>query len=479
VIGPSHRFRVLFLAPFPPSLEGAHGGARVIAQLLERLGARHDVALLCLWHPAEAPVDARLKAALDLVIEVPRLDAARSFRARGFRSVRSRLGVLGGTPLWANEVESAEYRSRLREVLRNWRPDLVQFEYPALGSYLDELGDGAVPSVLTVHDPPTNAAIDLAASHRDRVLRRLDIRAWRRFERDLLGRVDATVAFTARDVEALEALAPQTDVVRIPFGTDFFERVEAPTAGGESVLFVGNFVHPPNVDAADRLIRSIFPRVRERVPEASLSIVGDNAPAGLRAAAGAGVEVTGRVPDLLPYVTRAGVVAAPIRFGGGMRVKVLEALAAGKAVVASRLAVEGLDVVDGEQLLLAETDDEFAAAIARVLGDAGLRTALSSQAWSWARANLTWDAAVDAYERLYARLLAPSGESARQRADVAPEGVLEPPGVVARQDRHGHGHGDERREAREQPGEDAGGAAEQLEDAPGDAAGRGGRERRS
>ena len=89
-----------------------------------------------------------------------------------------------------------------------------------------------------------------------------------------------------------------------------------------------------------------------------------------------------------------------------MRVKVLEALAAGKPVVASRLAIEGLGVVDGEQLLTAETDDEFAEQISLVLGDDRLRTRLGSHARAWAQENLTWQASLDRYEQLYRQLLA-------------------------------------------------------------------------
>jgi polysaccharide biosynthesis protein PslH len=412
--------RLLFLAPFPPSLDGAHGGSRVIAQLLDRMAARHRVALMCLRHPDDAPVDPRLRSHLDLVVEVERPDMRRSPWARALRAVRSRLLLLAGTPLWATELDSGVFRRRLLEVLREWRPDVVQVEYTAMGIYLREVGAAGTVAVLGEPDPPTSAAIEFRrASRRDRLLRRLDVRAWRRFEREVLSRVDAAIVFTERDARAVAAHAAGTEIVRIPFGTDFAERSFGTRAGdGDDVLFVGNFVHPPNVDAAARLVRSIFPLVRRRAPHASLHVVGDRPPVALRAGAGDGVFVTGRVSDLAPYVERAAVVAAPIRFGGGMRVKVLEALAAGKPVVASSLAVEGLGVSDGDQLLFAETDEEFAERIARVLEDRELRARLGERARAWARENLTWDASVAAHERLYVRLLA-----ARLAAPAGPLGA--------------------------------------------------------
>jgi glycosyltransferase involved in cell wall biosynthesis len=397
----------MFLSPFPPSLDGAHGGSRVIAQLLDRMAERHRVALMCLRHPEDPPVDIGLYARLDLVVEVERPETARSPKARARRGVRARLRLLRGTPLWAIELERGVFRERLSEVLREWRPDVLQVEYTAMGVYLRNLDALNLVTVLGEPDPPTSAAIDLGrATRRARLLRRLDVRAWKRFEREMLSLFDAAVVFTDRDVRTLTALSPGTEVVRIPFGTEFAERSFDTDVGGDDVLFVGNFVHPPNVDAADRLVRSIFPLVRMRHPSASLHVVGDNAPAGLRNARRDGIVVTGRVPDLIPYIERAAVVAAPIRFGGGMRVKVCEALSAGRPVVASRLAAEGLDVADGEQLLLAETDDEFAEQIARLLADRELRSLLGARARAWAQENLTWRSAIEAHERLYARLLA-------------------------------------------------------------------------
>jgi glycosyltransferase involved in cell wall biosynthesis len=120
------------------------------------------------------------------------------------------------------------------------------------------------------------------------------------------------------------------------------------------------------------------------------------------------VVLTGFVPDLRPYLDRAAVVVAPLRVGGGMRVKVVEALAAGKAVVASGRAISGLSISDGEQVLLAETDHEFGDAVVRLLRDPERRAALAHRAHAWACAHLGWDEPISAYERLYESLVSES-----------------------------------------------------------------------
>jgi glycosyltransferase involved in cell wall biosynthesis len=230
----------------------------------------------------------------------------------------------------------------------------------------------------------------------------MDWLAWRRFERSIAGQVQAVVVFTARDRETLAPIAGDKPIIRIPLATTLPERPLDPRGDQpSSMLFVGNFIHPPNVDAAMRLVGAIFPQVQARVPGAVLRIVGDQPPARLAGSAKPSVVVTGRVPDVTPYLDRAAVVVIPVRMGGGMRVKVLEALAAGKAVVASRLAAEGLDVVQGRQILFAESDREFADATVELLLDVERRASLAAGARAWALENLGWERVIRAYENLY------------------------------------------------------------------------------
>jgi glycosyltransferase involved in cell wall biosynthesis len=146
-------------------------------------------------------------------------------------------------------------------------------------------------------------------------------------------------------------------------------------------------------------VQCIFPAVRAQVPSATLRIVGANPPASLAASAREGVEVTGEVPDVLPWLNDAALIVAPLRLGAGMRVKVVEALAHGKAVVASPRAIEGLDVTDGVHVALADTDAEFVAKIVALLRSPTTRAAHARNARDWAAANLR------EYETLYDSLL--------------------------------------------------------------------------
>jgi glycosyltransferase involved in cell wall biosynthesis len=390
------RFRLLFLLPFPPRLRGRHGGANVTGQLIAGLAQRHDVAALYLTHAGETAAEDELSALCDVLEGVESRWDPERLTAR----VRAKLALLRGVPTWATELAEPRFGARAAELAASWRPDVVQLEYPVMGQYLDALADCAAPRVLVDHE----------ASVRDRrfpgVLGRLtgalDIRAWRRFERRVVEGVDAVVVFTDRDRGALERLGASSPVVQIPLGTAVPAAPSDPVGGSPpAVLFVGNFTHPPNADAALWLATELYPRVRAMHPDARLILLGPSPGPELRALAGAGVEVTGEVPDVAPYLDDAAVVAAPLRTGGGMRVKVLEALAAGKAVVATPLAVEGLSVAAGEQLEIGRTAEELARAMSRLLGDEQAKRTLAARAREWAVEHLGWSESIARYEALY------------------------------------------------------------------------------
>ena len=173
-----------------------------------------------------------------------------------------------------------------------------------------------------------------------------------------------------------------------------------------SILFAGYYRHAPNAEAARWLAREIFPAVRRDHPSAELVLVGEDPPADLKRPADDGIVTTGAVPDITEFLDRAAVVAAPIRTGGGVRVKVLEALGAGKAVVATRLAAEGIAAPPGKAILLADSVEELASCISLLLSEERRRRGLAEAGYEWARRELRPEATAERFDRLYSDLLA-------------------------------------------------------------------------
>jgi len=399
----ARRRRLLFLLPFPPRLDGTHGGSRVSASIIAALSAHHEIALLYLRGDDEASVDERIANRCAVVEEVKRGRPGRLGSA-----FRDAIAPLFGVPKWASSTWSPLMAAGVTRLARTFSPDVVHFEYHVMGQYAIALPKTAAARVLTEYEPGVMAAHEHTAAglRAWKLWSWIERRAWLKFERRVIARMDAVIAFTNRDREALLAQAGTTPVACIPFRLSLPPTAAADTLDSDAamLLFVGNFVHPPNLDAAQRLLVGIFPGVRARVPGATLEIVGPNPPAQLRVRAGEGVHVTGHVPEVGPYLERATLVVVPIRQGGGMRVKLIESLAAGKAVVASPRAVDGLGVDDGVHVALADSDQQFVDVIVALLGDTDRRRRLGHAAREWARASqdpLPWTAQ---YEALYESL---------------------------------------------------------------------------
>lgn len=179
------------------------------------------------------------------------------------------------------------------------------------------------------------------------------------------------------------------------------------------VVFSGNLGYFPNVDAIVWLAREVLPRVRARVPETTLTIVGARPARAVRALAALGphVEVLGEVPDVAPYIGRASVAVAPLRAGSGQALKILEAMACGTPVVATSRAAEGIDARDGLHLRIADDTEAFADAITGLLRDRDAASRLADEAYRLVATRYGWPSSVAALEAVYAEIVAPCASS--------------------------------------------------------------------
>ncbi len=401
--------RILYVLPFVPRDDAFHGG-RVVVEVMKRIAFTHEIGILYLRPDGGPRIDDTLEKACAWVREIVLPPRREGTVAQITRQARLLVRMLCGVPMQVVDIDSHEFRVAVEQARDDFGPDVVQLELTVTGHYASRsVGGRPIPTVLVAHDVGAASAYEVrdASEGLERLVRTLDAAAWRRFERRVLGRVDSVVTLTKRDADILRATDPRPSFTIIPLMASSSAKPLDPvgTATPPTLLFVGGFGHPPNVDAAHRLAAVILPRLRTRFSDVELVLVGTAPPPAVAALAGPGVRVVADAPTVEPYLDQAAVVVAPLRTGGGMRVKVLDALAAGKAIVASRRAVEGLDVVDGEHLRIADTDEELVTAIGALLGDADARRALARGALRYVDDHAGSEEQVRAYGELYRRLV--------------------------------------------------------------------------
>jgi glycosyltransferase involved in cell wall biosynthesis len=190
----------------------------------------------------------------------------------------------------------------------------------------------------------------------------------------------------------------------VPNGVDIQEYAPRDGVGGAGVelVFTGKMDYRPNVDAALWFADEILPRVRAQAPEARFVVVGQSPHVRLRSLDGRpDVVLTGRVVDVKPYIERACVYVAPLRMGGGTRLKVLQAMAMGKAIVSTSLGCDGIDAQSGRAVWLANAPQEFADAVVRLMHDDTLRRDFGAEARALAVARYDWSQIAPLMEDLY------------------------------------------------------------------------------
>lgn len=385
--------RILAVTPQIPWPTDTGGKIRTY-QLLSALAATHEVTLVSfdgLPHTVAGPLEHSLAA------------VHRVYRSTGpfTRAVALTRGLRGPAPFTIEQYRSAEMREVLQRVAGEVHPELVYLDSLHTAQYRNAVR--LVPAVLDEHNVESMVWERLAQHERSRPRRWLlgqQAALLRGYEADRCRGMDRVLSCSAEDRRALLELAgapwaaePERVWV-VPNGTDtsaFDGDIDPAPLGGRPLVFVGSMDWAPNADAVRWYADEILPRVRARVPDAHFYAVGRNPDRGLRALNGRpGLSVLGGVPDVRPYLLAAELAPVPLRSGGGTRLKILEAQAAGRAVVSTTVGAEGLDLVNGKEILLADGAEHFAAKLIALLEDPERRAAIAAAGTDAVRQRYDW-----------------------------------------------------------------------------------------
>jgi glycosyltransferase involved in cell wall biosynthesis len=307
------------------------------------------------------------------------------------------------------EYAGAAFAGELGDAIRATPPALVHLDSLDLYRWIRPLPH--VPLACTHHSIESDLLRLRAARVRSRPLRwylRHQADLLEHEERALCATIDLNVMMSEIDAARLRALAPAARTTVVPNGvnTDYFRPAPAESVVPGRLVFLGPTYMLPNRDAMDFFLDDIWPLVKRRIPDSSLHLVGRNPPADrARFSRHAGVTCQGYVPDIRPHMAGAQCSIVPLRIGGGTRLKILDAWAMGKAVVSTSIGCEGLEVKDGENILIRDDPPGFAEAIAEVLGDDALRGRLERNARLTAEKTYSWSIVGQHLRASYASLL--------------------------------------------------------------------------
>jgi polysaccharide biosynthesis protein PslH len=317
---------------------------------------------------------------------------------------------LVGHPLQAAVCHSRALDARLAVLLGTGHFDVVHIEHLRAAA----LGFAVPAGVPTVFDAVDCISLllrrTLASSHcrRQRLLAAVELGRTRRFEERLLRRFDRIAVTSPEDGAALLDMVPAAPVTVVPNGVDLdYFRPRGGEAEPATLAFSGKMSYHANVTAIVHFAEQILPLIRRQRPDVRVRIIGSRPPAGLLALArDPAFTVTGFLPDIRPSLGSATIAICPITIKVGIQNKVLEAMAMGLPVVATRAGLSGLAAVPGRDLLVADTATEFAAHVGRLLDDPGARVEIGRAGRRYVEAHHRWEQAAHGIELLYHEAIA-------------------------------------------------------------------------
>lgn len=294
------------------------------------------------------------------------------------------LNLLSPLPFVAQKYNAPEMRKKIREIIKQKQIDIIHVDMLPLTTYINEFPN--IPKILVNHNVESLRLYRWFQNEKNilkKIYLGIQYKKLRRYEINSMKHYDSCVVVSEADKSILEGLGVKSKIFVVPNGTDTeFFKPQGMEVNRYSVIWLGHMDVHTNRDAAIYFWRKIFPLVLKKLPQVRMTFVGTSPPAEIVEGAKVNdrVKTTGFVDDIRPHVEQAGVFVVPIRIGSGTRLKILDAMAMKKAIVSTSVGCEGLRVTNGENILIADTPEDFADRVVKVLTDDGMRRRLEENA---------------------------------------------------------------------------------------------------
>jgi len=390
--------KILWVCPFFLHPTNRGGQIRTLGTLRE-LNQHHEVHFAALNPPENTEGPARSKEYCSRHVAIPHLPPKRGTLAIVPQLLAS---LFNPVPLAVARYASADLRRAVETLIRDQNYDVIVCDFLAAAPNMPDMRR----SVLFQHNVETTICerhVAQARSWLKRGFYAMQASKMRAYEARICQAAQFVIAVSSTDADRIKSMFQVDRVLSVPTGVDvdFYRRnLETPITA--DLIFSGSMDWLANVDAMEYFLREVFPLIRQKRPETTITIAGRSPAASLvKAAEEAGnVTVTGTVPDIRPYLWSARVSIIPLRIGGGTRLKVYECMAAGLPIVSTTIGAEGLDYMPGKDLLLADTPAEFAEACLRLLDDSAARKQMASNAQQMVEERFSWKTAARAFESI-------------------------------------------------------------------------------
>lgn len=406
--------KVLIVSPYMPHPLSGHATGVFMYGLLEHLTRRHEVTLVSFCDQQELALVEDLERLSLEVHAIPRekglqKNILRTLYLASIRFFQFFYSILLWQPYYVGKYRHARLARLIERLTQETAFDIVQIEFAYMGQYVKHIRSGK--TVLHEHDVAYRPAFRRYKKTESAIKKAIMLAEWCRwayYEPKIARRFNHILCVTDRDRKLLEWLTGTRHIsylpraVAVPDSPPPYESREP-----ESILFVGSFSHHPNVDAAIWLGEEIFPLVVRQYPRATFYVVGPNPPPALQKIADTqpGIKILGFVDDVVPFLQRCSVFVAPLRYGGGVKVKILHAMAQGIPVVSTKVGIEGIDGIEPHSVPVAESAKPLAGHICALFKDRAHAAVVGRKGWETMQRRYSWEHTIGRLEDIYNKAL--------------------------------------------------------------------------
>jgi glycosyltransferase involved in cell wall biosynthesis len=381
------------------------GGPIIIYNRVKYFSKNHLVSLAAFFHPGEEKYITSVKPFCHDLKLVP-LPAKRSPLKATWDFFTSPI-----PHYFLRTHGSQKMAETIAEMVQKDRYDFVIGEYSVMGQFIHN--NPLLPPVrriVSVHECYYLARLKAFRHGKlgpGKLKEAINLKGLKKYEFGMYKHADKVLTLTNQDKKKLLDIFPELDIAVIPHGVDVEDFSFSGTEREEkSVVFVGNYLHYPNVDAALYFYREIWPLIKSQIPEIKFYVVGQGPPPEIQSLSqDDAVIVTGRVDDVRPYLKKGRAFICPVRLGGGFRGKILEAMAAGTPVVSTSLGAEGVPAVQRENIIVADDPEEFAQGILDLMTDDRLFERIRKNARRLVEEKFAWQKGVEVMEGVLEKMM--------------------------------------------------------------------------
>ena len=381
--------KIIVLSPFIYYPGVPNGGGALCWGQLEGLAKHHEIHFLSFVEPSSTEYELAIphlnmicSSVSTVTLKLDRLDILYA----------KLLLLLKLQPIESTLCMTDEMSSALRELICKVKPDVVFIQFPQMAQYISVCED--LPSIMDVQDAFSVSAYRRFKSQSTWLKKGIGFLAWLawiRYETFWYSRFTVTTTLTEQDRIGLEVFSPGMAAITSHAAVHLAEQ-QWKRPSNNSIAFIGSFSHRPNVEALLFFINEIFPIILNSIPDAVFLVAGKGVPAEIQAKSNKNIRFVGIVPDSYEFVSSTSLVVVPLKSGGGIKIKTLEALACGCPVVATSIGMEETGAKSGTHLLVADSREDFAKAVISILRDAELSVYLGANARELIQKKFSWDA---------------------------------------------------------------------------------------